>query len=101
MLCCMRHIHRRKCVDQLTRKKHSTCAQVEQIASTESGCMERPLKVSIFLQAACTGYFDDSDVVTERAWTNPYQNYDNVGKAILSLFIAVTLNGYSRKPLLT
>ena len=52
----------------------------------------------MFLQAACTGYFDDSNVVTERAWTNPYQNYDNVGKAILSLFIAVTLNGYSRKP---
>ena len=49
------------------------------------------------LQAACTGYFDDSGVETERTWTNPYQNYDNVGNALLSLFIAVTLNGYSRK----
>ena len=53
----------------------------------------------MILQAACTGYFDDSDVLTERVWTNPYQNYDNVGSAILSLFIAVTLNGYSREPL--
>jgi len=61
--------------------------------------MDSRLKVSIILQAACTGYFVDSSVLTERAWTNPYQNYDNVGKAILSLFIAVTLNGYSRKRL--
>ena len=49
------------------------------------------------LQAACTGYFSDSGVVTERVWKNPYQNYDNVGNALLSLFVAVTLNGYSRK----
>ncbi|KAA6417024.1 MAG: voltage-gated ion channel superfamily, partial [Trebouxia sp. A1-2] len=51
--------------------------------------------ISVANKAACTGYFDDSGVLTERVWTNPYQNYDNVGKAILSLFIAVTLNGYS------
>ncbi len=49
------------------------------------------------LQAACTGYYSDSGVATAREWTNPYQNYDNVGNALLSLFIAVTLNGYSRK----
>ena len=36
-------------------------------------------------------------VLTQREWTNPYQNYDNVGNALLSLFVAVTLNGYSRE----
>ena len=54
-------------------------------------------KSAVILQAACLGYFTDNGVVTEREWTNPYQNYDNVGRALLSLFVAVTLNGYSRK----
>ena len=49
------------------------------------------------LQAACAGYFSNDGVWTERQWSNPYQNYDNVGNALLSLFVAVTLNGYSSK----
>lgn len=78
---------------QFTRKKYSTGQSVaERVVQWRAGS-----KCAIILQAACTGYFDDSGVLTERVWTNPYQNYDNVGKAILSLFIAVTLNGYSRK----
>ena len=55
------------------------------------------MTVVLLPQAECVNTFLDSGVVTERAWTNPYQNFDNVGNALLSLFVAVTLNGYSRK----
>ena len=53
--------------------------------------------MAMTLQAACVGYFIHDGVLTEREWTNPYQNFDNVGRALLSLFVAVTLNGYARK----
>lgn len=56
--------------------------------------------MAMMLQASCVGYFINAGVLTEREWTNPYQNYDNVGNALLSLFVAVTLNGYSRELLL-
>ena len=49
------------------------------------------------MQAACVGTFSNDGLLTDRAWSNPYQNFDNVGNALLSLFVAVTLNGYSRK----
>lgn len=49
------------------------------------------------MQAACVGTFTSSGVLTDREWTNLYQNFDNVGKGILTLFVAVTLNGYSRE----
>jgi hypothetical protein len=32
-----------------------------------------------------------------RVWSNQFQNFDHLGNAILSLFIAVTLNGWSRE----
>lgn len=53
--------------------------------------------LAIPTQAACVGYFANDGVVTAREWANPYQNFDNVGRALLSLFVAVTLNGYSRE----
>ena len=49
------------------------------------------------LQAACVGFFTHNGMATERQWTNLDQNYDHVGNALLSLFVAVTLNGYARK----
>lgn len=52
---------------------------------------------ALFVQAACVGTFSNDGVLTDREWSNPYQNFDNVGNALLSLFVAVTLNGYSRK----
>ena len=78
-----------------TSTKHTTRQQHCNVLHT--ALLSFGSKSAVILQAACFGYFTDNGVVTEREWTNPYQNYDNVGRALLSLFVAVTLNGYSRK----
>lgn len=34
-----------------------------------------------------------------RIWSNPPYNFDNIGMALVSLFVTVTLNGYMGKSL--
>ena len=32
-----------------------------------------------------------------RVWSNAFYNFDNLGNALLTLFITVTMNGWSRE----
>jgi len=44
----------------------------------------------------CTGtYVDDAGMVLERSWDNYPVNFDNLGNAFLTLFVTVSLDGYS------
>lgn len=49
-------------------------------------------------QANCNGtYFDYAvtNMTQDQAWTNLYPNFDNLGNALIVLFITTTTNGYS------
>ncbi|MEW5300382.1 MAG: hypothetical protein WDW36_003317 [Sanguina aurantia] len=47
-------------------------------------------------QANCNGtYFDNANMTQNQAWTNLYPNFDNLGNALIVLFITTTTNGYS------
>jgi hypothetical protein len=45
----------------------------------------------------CIGEFADprSGLVTPRVWSNATFNFDNLAQALISLFVVVTLNGYT------
>lgn len=49
-------------------------------------------------QASCNGtYFDyaNTNMTQNQSWTNLYPNFDNLGNALIVLFITTTTNGYS------
>ena len=49
-------------------------------------------------RAACVGSYYDPNVgnVAEREWSNAYLNFDNLYRALISLFVTSTLDGYGQ-----
>ena len=49
-------------------------------------------------RAACVGSYYDPNVgnVAERKWSNAYLNFDNLYRALISLFVTSTLDGYGQ-----
>ncbi len=53
--------------------------------------------VQVAGQSECHGSFMDPSTGTTqpRVWSNAVFNFDNLGQALVSLFVVVTLNGYT------
>jgi hypothetical protein len=60
-----------------------------------SGVYYRCNDVTVAGVEECIGsYTDEFGQAVERKWTRPHYNFDNLGNALLSLFVCATLDGY-------